>query len=83
MMSYKNSFYSLFCLPSGKADDTPSPSLPRDRSKLLRLRPWTPWIWAILNIRSIRVISMVGLYSQRFEISAGHYCLQESRLNLL
>jgi hypothetical protein len=25
------------------------------RSRLLRLRPWTPWIWGILNSRSIRV----------------------------
>jgi CspA family cold shock protein len=49
MMSYNKSFFSLFCLPSGKADDTPSPSLPRARSRLLRLHPWTPWIWGILN----------------------------------
>ncbi len=63
MISYKNSFFSPFCLPSGKADDTPSPSLPRARSRLLRLHPWTPWIsplrWdltrGILNFRSIRV----------------------------
>ena len=54
-MSYKCSFFSPFCLPFGKAEDTPSPSLPRDRSRLLRLLPWTPWIWGILNFRSIRV----------------------------
>jgi hypothetical protein len=32
---------SSFCLPSGKADDTPSPALPRVRSSWLRLHPWT------------------------------------------
>src|SRR4030042_3018862 len=36
-------------LPGGKVDDAPSPSLPRTRSKILRLRPWTPWIWGALG----------------------------------
>jgi hypothetical protein len=31
-----------FCLPFGKADDTPSSALPGVRSSLLRLHPWTP-----------------------------------------
>jgi len=39
IMSYKCSFFSPFCLPFGKAGDTPSPSLLRARSRLLRLRP--------------------------------------------
>jgi hypothetical protein len=26
---------------------------PRVRSSLLRLHPWTPWIWGILDFRSI------------------------------
>jgi len=33
-------FISSFCLPYGKADDTPSPLLSRARSRRLRLRPW-------------------------------------------
>jgi hypothetical protein len=33
---------SRFCLPFGKADDTPSPALPRVRNSLLRLHPWAP-----------------------------------------
>ncbi len=60
-MSYKRSFFSPFCLPFGKAGDTPSPALPKTRSRwLLRaaaycIRLWTPWIWGILDFRSIRV----------------------------
>src|SRR4030042_3472054 len=47
---------NLSCvLPAGKADDAPSPSLPRARSKILRLRPWTPWIWSILGFCNNRV----------------------------
>ena len=38
-----------------KADDTPCPALPRVRSGLLRLYPWTPWIWGIFDFRSIKV----------------------------
>jgi len=34
------SILSLFCLPFGKADDTPSPLLSRARSRRLRLHPW-------------------------------------------
>jgi hypothetical protein len=41
--------------PPRKADDTPSPALPRARSGLPRLHPWTPWIWGILSFRSIKV----------------------------
>jgi len=37
--SYHQMVISLFCLPYGKADDTPSPLLSRARSKRLRLRP--------------------------------------------
>ena len=33
-------FISSFCLPSGKAEDTPSPLLSRARSRRLRLHPW-------------------------------------------
>ena len=29
-----------FCLPFGKAEDTPSPALSKARSRRLRLRPW-------------------------------------------
>ena len=61
-----NEIYNIdkipFCLPCGKADDTPSPTLPRVRSSLLRLHPWTPFadpvvggIWGILDFRSIGV----------------------------
>ncbi len=67
MMSYKSSFFSPFCLPSGKADDTPisGACAPQARCQGLavdygfprkaKLRPWTPWVWGILNFRSIRV----------------------------
>src|SRR4030042_3114288 len=46
---------SSWFLPGGKADDAPSPSLPRTRSKILRLRPWTPWIWGALGFCNNRV----------------------------
>src|SRR4030042_3440160 len=47
---------NLSCfLPGGKADDVPSPSLPKARSKILRLRPWTPWLWGILGFCNNRV----------------------------
>ena len=46
--------------PLRKADDTPisgacEQAHAKARSRLLQLRPWTPWIWGILNFRSIRV----------------------------
>jgi hypothetical protein len=44
-----------FCLPCGKADDTPSPLLPRVRGRRLQLHPRSPWIWGIIDFRSIRV----------------------------
>jgi hypothetical protein len=44
-----------FCLPGGKADDTPSPSLPVVRGSRLQLHPRSPWIWGILDFRSFRV----------------------------
>jgi len=53
-MKYKLKKYSPFYLPYGKVDDTPSPSLPRARGKILQLPPRTPWIWGILDFRSIR-----------------------------
>jgi len=62
-MRYKILIKSLFVYPCGKANDTPSPPLPRVRSSLLRLHPWTPWIWGILDFRSIevKVISLKDL----------------------
>jgi len=45
-----------FCLPFGKAEDAPPPSLPRVRGRQLQLHPRSPWIWGILGFRSIRVI---------------------------
>jgi hypothetical protein len=54
-MNYKTRIKSSFCLPDGKADDTPSPALPTVRSSLLQLHPWTPWIWGILDFRSFKV----------------------------
>jgi predicted aminopeptidase len=45
-----------FCLPCRKAEDTPSPSLPRGRGRRLQLHPLSTWIWGILNFRSIRVL---------------------------
>jgi len=39
-MRYKSIKKIPFCLPWGKADDPPSFSLSRARSKRLRLRPW-------------------------------------------
>ncbi len=76
-------FFSPFCLPSGKADDTLSPSLPRTRSSLLQLRPWTPWIWGILNFRFIRVLiiwiflffacgSLSNIHAQEQNITTNH-----------
>ena len=53
-----------FCLPCGKVEDTPSPSLPRVRGRRLQLHPRSPWTWGILDFRSIRVlISVVCLYA--------------------
>jgi hypothetical protein len=54
MTSQANKKMSCF-LPGGKAEDAPSPALPRTRSKILRLRPWTPWIWGILGFCNNRV----------------------------
>ena len=54
-MRYKILIKSDFVYPCGKADDTPYPALPRVRSSLLRLHPWVPWIWSILDFRSIEV----------------------------
>ena len=39
-VEYDFNFRSSFCLPFGKADDTPSPSLSRPCSRQLRLQPW-------------------------------------------
>jgi hypothetical protein len=49
---YCTSFY----LPCGKADHASSPALPRVRGNLLQLHPWTPWIWDIVDFRTIDVI---------------------------
>ena len=51
-----SAIFYRFCLPFGKVDDTPSPSLPRVRGRRLQLHPRTPWIWGILNFRSFRVL---------------------------
>jgi hypothetical protein len=48
-------------LPGGKVEDVLSPSLPRARSKILRLCPWTPWIWDILGFCNNKVKSADGL----------------------
>ena len=41
--------------------------LPRTRGSLLRLRPWTPWIWGILDFRSIRVIVLKRMALRSFQ----------------
>ena len=40
------SFLPPFYIIRGKAFRTPDPALPRPRSSLLRLRPWSPWLWS-------------------------------------
>ena len=49
-------FISSFYLPLGKAEDTPSPVLTRVCISLLRLHPWSPWIWGILDFCTINVL---------------------------
>jgi hypothetical protein len=39
-VKYNDTFFSLFCLPVGKADDTPSAVLERVRGSLLQLHPF-------------------------------------------
>jgi hypothetical protein len=54
-------FNSSFCSPFRKADDTPSPTLPRVRNSLLWLHPWSPWTWGILDFCTIEVIVIKSL----------------------
>ena len=58
-MRYNLKKYSAIYLPFGKADDTPSPSLPRAPGSKLQLHPRTPWILGILDFRSIRLVQTV------------------------
>jgi hypothetical protein len=72
-MRYSFGKKSPFCLSVGKADDTPSPVLPRARNSLLWLRPWSPWIWGILDFRSIRV-KTPGLEKNSVDITRPTLC---------
>jgi hypothetical protein len=66
MVSYKSSFFSTFYLPFGKAEDTPisgacfSKRMPKlavggcCEAAAYGIHPQTPWIWGILDFRSIR-----------------------------
>ncbi|MGD2150230.1 MAG: hypothetical protein PVF99_06455, partial [Desulfobacterales bacterium] len=40
LVKYDNIFFSQFCLPDGKAEDTPSALLERDCGSLLQLHPF-------------------------------------------
>ena len=42
-------------LPFGKAEDTPSPALPRIRRTFVQPHPWMPWTWGILNFCNVGV----------------------------
>src|SRR4030042_5085137 len=69
---------NLSCfLPGEKADDAPSPSLPRTRSKILRLLPWTPWIWGILGFCNNRVKKADRGLPSWFEVLTETGLLQE------
>jgi len=51
-------------LPFGKAEDTPSPALPRIRRTFVQPHPWTPWTWGILDFCNVgvdKVVCMVVL----------------------
>jgi hypothetical protein len=55
MESFRQVFNSSFCLPFGKADDTPSAVLERARGSLTTASPFPSCIWGILDFRSYEV----------------------------
>jgi hypothetical protein len=77
MMSYKSSFFLHFVYPPGKPR---IPHLLRCRGLAADygfpgkawLRFWTPWIWGILNFRSIRVKGIATV-----QLSDGTICEAE------
>jgi hypothetical protein len=74
---YHPTFYFIILFTRRKAENTPSPSLPRVRGRRLQLHPRSPWIWGILDFRSIKV--KLSLFPLSMVVMPSFRCAQKHK----